>query len=128
MIIKMLEIKNLKLTKYLIPLVFLVASILIMLSGRVLKKTYHGDEIPGMLDSIATNIKDEEWNEAIKATKVIKTRFTKITKLIQFSVERDQLEEFKLNLALLEGYLDTNDEKNAVATVYLLKQYWQELG
>ena len=116
-----------KVFKFLIPIVFLLVAVLIMISGKFLKNAYHGNQIPTFLDEISIDIKEDKWDEAINKTDIIKTRYNKIIKLIQFSVERGALIEFKDNLSILAGYLNSQDENNAQAIVYYLKSKWKDL-
>ena len=117
-----------KIIKIIIPTLFLIIAILIMRSNKVLKNAYNGQEIIGIFDEITVDIKANNWDEAISKTKEIKTGFVKISRLIQFSVEREELDEFYSNLARLQGFLDIEDDDNAVATVYVLKNLWEDLG
>lgn len=114
--------------RFIIPILFLILATILMESGSFLKKTYNGDKIPESLDNIINDINIDNWESAeIKASN-IKTIFDKSSKLIQFSVERNEIFEFKYNLALLDGYIHSQDKSNVIAQVYLLKENWNELG
>lgn len=113
---------------YLIPIIFLILAIGIMESGNFLKNIGKGDKIPEILTDIESEINNDNWEIAETKVLEIRTIFNKTYKLIQFSVERDEIFEFKYHLALLEGYLKTQDKSNTIAQVYILHEYWIELG
>lgn len=98
-----------------------------MNSSRYLKNIYNGDEVPEVLTEIEKDINEEKWKNAEDLTIEIKDTFNKVSRFIQFSVERDELVEFNLNLSLLYGYIKSKDSSNAIAQTHLLKEYWNEL-
>lgn len=116
-----------RITKFIFPIVFLLLSISIMESGSYLKKIGKND-VPVLLNEIENNVIEDDWTEAQNKVMETRKKFNKITKIIQFSVERDELVDFKFHLALLEGYISTHDLENSIAQISLLNEYWMELG
>jgi hypothetical protein len=116
-----------KVMKYVIPIAFLIISIFIMLSNALLKNVLRGDEIPVILDEILEDVNNEKWEQAQIKVNEIKTINRNILKIIQFSAERDELNSFNQQLSVLEGYLYTTNQSEAIVSVFLLKAYWLEL-
>lgn len=117
-----------KLMKYFIPILFLVVSVVIMLSSGFLKNAFGGKEIPFILDEVMVDVKNDNWNDANNKVDEIKKVYKKISILVQFSAERNEIENFYHQLAMLKGYVEAKQEGEAIATIYLLKEYWAELG
>lgn len=116
-----------KIIKYIIPLIFMILAIAIMEGGSYLKNTRNGNKIPEILNEIETDINNDDWTKTENKANAIKSIFNNVSKIIQFSVERDELVEFKFNLAYLEGYIKSQDTSNAISQIYVLKEYWKEL-
>jgi ABC-type Na+ efflux pump permease subunit len=119
--------KIMKPGKYIFVIVFLIISVLIMISGNTLKNLFKGDEIPELLNGIKYDLKENEWKSAENKTIEIKEIFNKVTKIIRFSVERDEIYLIKFHLSLLNGYIISHDYSNSLAEVYLLNEYWKEI-
>lgn len=117
-----------KILKYTIPILFLIISIAIIESGFYVKNIGKGKEIPEILNTMETNIENDEWDTATQKAEKLREIFKTQSRLIQFSVERDEIFQFIFNLALLEGYLKTKDHSNCIAQIHILSEYWKEFG
>jgi uncharacterized protein YfkK (UPF0435 family) len=112
-----------------IPIVTLAIFVLIMLSGNYLKKPLgEEDNIPELVQLLTQNIYDEEWAAAAENTEKLRNVWNKITKRVQFSSERYEINGFSMNLARLRGAIMAKDKANSLSELYEAYEHWKELG
>jgi hypothetical protein len=112
-----------------IPIVTLAIFILIMISGNFLKRPLgEEDNIPELVQLLTQNIYDEEWEEAADNTKKLTNVWNKITKRVQFSAERYEINSFSMNLARLRGAIMAKDKANSFSELFEAFEHWKELG
>jgi len=112
-----------------IPICTIVIFILIMQSGIFLKYSSVGDDnIPKMIEKIMENISEEHWEEANKNTADLKEAWSKIVFRIQFSTERNEINDFSVSIARLEGAILARDKSSAFMELKEALQHWMYLG
>ena len=115
---------------YLIPILTLAIFFAIMNGGLILKNSI-GERDQHFLKyyaDIKACINDEQWEQAIDYCQKLKNAWNKRIPLIQFSVERDQINGIDISLARLTGYLEARDKAGALAELYEAKRHWDDLG
>lgn len=117
-----------KLLKRIIPFLFLLVSIIIMEGGVYFKKIGDGDKIPAILNEIEDVVYNDDWEEAENKVNLLVNTYNKVSRLVQFSAEREALMNFKIHLFLLKSYIESKDQKEAKAQVALLITYWDNIG
>ncbi len=107
----------------------LVLFIIIMGSGVFLKNpiTNHDDVIK-QLNLIEQSVTAHQWKEANQQIDEQFTIWGKVKNRIQFSVERDFLEEIEGDLATLKGAIVAKDLKKSIEISEKIKVIWRDLG
>ncbi len=117
-------IKMNKFIGYLIPVILLLIFIFIMNSSDFIKDKNIHDNI-----NILNNyLIDEEWNEARIHFHKLKNRWDKNVKLLQFSVERNEIRNINSGIARLQGSLIAQDRASALIELNNIKAVWSQLG
>ncbi len=117
-----------KVVKILIPIIFLILSVFIMEGGRFFKNLGEGKKVNEIIESIKLDLEKENFTDAKNKIFELKRIFNYKTKIIQFSVERDEIYEFTISLVKLENYIENKERNDAITEIDVLKEYWNELG
>lgn len=111
-----------------IPIVTLALFIAIMLSSTYLKGPLTKDDnIPQVIEGIMDNVNNENWKEVEKDTRQLEGTWNKVTKRIQFSAERDEINFFNANIARLRGAIMAQDKSDALIELNEAYQHWKDI-
>lgn len=80
------------------------------------------------LTQIEDSIRNERWVQATEELKEAKETWKKIKPWIQIDIDHDYVHELEENLAKLEGYIDTKEKPDALATMLLIHETWEDIG
>lgn len=108
-----------------LPTLTLVFFILIMNSGQTFQAR---DNILTYLPQVRSNINEDQWDKASQNLKSIQSAWGRVVKRIQFSVERDEINNLQHSLARLKGYIEAQDKSGAYAELEEVKETWEDLG
>lgn len=112
-----------------IPLVTLVLFILVMLSGDILKKPLAGDDnVPQSIETVVQDLKHENWEAAEKSTDHLNSVWEKVTNRVQFSAERNEIEDLSMNIARLKGAIQAQDKASGLMELSEAYEHWESLG
>lgn len=112
-----------------IPIVTIICFILLMLSGNYLKNSFGKDDnIPELIQVITEDINNERWEAANNNTEKLDEAWNKIVKRVQFSSERDEINEFSFSLARLRGAIKGKDRASSFSELSEAYEHWKELG
>ena len=118
--------KFLNITLTILLLSFFIAT---MLSGNFLKRSIvNGNSVPEWINLIIHDIELEQWDEANKKTSELSNSWDKIVKKVQFSSERDEINNFSVNISRLQGSILTQNKNDAILELYEAYEHWDELG
>lgn len=118
--------KFINITLTIVLLSFFIAT---MLSGNILKRSVvNGNSVPEWIDLIIHDIELEQWDEANKTTGELSNSWDKIVKKVQFSSERDEINNFSVNISRLQGAIRTQNKDDALLELYEAYEHWDELG
>ena len=107
----------------------MVLFITVMGSGAFIKKPFSkNDDVMKQIRMIEQSVKKSEWDDASSRLDKSFRAWGKVKNRIQFSVERDFLEEMDSELGVLKGAIKAEDEKYAILTVEKIRVLWEELG
>ncbi|HHW13056.1 MAG TPA: DUF4363 family protein [Firmicutes bacterium] len=111
-----------------IPSVILAIFILFMNSGTFFKKYGLTEPVPFYFQRIEQMITRGEWQEAAANLNRLESAWRRAVRLLQFSEERDEINNFQHSLARLKGYVAAEETGGALAALYELEETWADLG
>lgn len=112
-----------------IPAIILLLFIVIMNSGTYLMHPWgFSDNVPGYFPQIYNNISRNQWNQASYDLENLHLAWRRVIKRIQFSVERDEINNFQHSMARLKGFLEARNQPGAYAEIEEMKETWDDLG
>lgn len=117
-----------KFVYYSIPIITLVLFVLVMLSGTYLKKPRSTeDNFPQHLEAVKTHISNEQWDNAASDIDKLYTAWKKVARRVQFSSERDEMNDIDINLSRLRGAIDAKDKSIALVEISEARMHWDNL-
>lgn len=112
-----------------IPTAALLLFMLIMNSGDYLKGLIGGgNNVSGYFSDLKKDIASNQWTKAAVDLEQMESNWRRVVKWIQFSEERDQINNFQHTAARLQGYILARDQAGAYAELEELKETWDDLG
>lgn len=112
-----------------IPIVLLAASICIMQSGPFFKKPRGKEaDIPQLIEQMIEYVSNGSWDNALRELDQLEESWDKIVFRIQFSSERDEINNLDTSIARIRGALEAMDKTNALMELYEADVHWDELG
>lgn len=115
---------------FFIPIVILALFIFVMVSDSIIKRNIMGTnkDVVNFIEITINNIENNQWEKAVKSTKELETAWKKVSKLLQFSVEKDQMDKLEASMARLKGAIRAKDRSNALIELFETKSHWNGLG
>ena len=98
-----------------------------MNSGNLLKQPFQ-DSFLKCLSEAKTHVNERRWDKATRDIKETQSIWDKVVKRVQFSVERDEINNLQHSLARLKGYIEARDQPGAFAELEEVKETWNDLG
>ena len=112
-----------------IPIITLVFFVIVMLSGDILKQPLGGDDnIPQSIETIIQDVSHENWEAANQNTDNLNKVWDKVVTRVQFSSERDEINDLSMNIARLRGAIQAKDKSIAFTELSEAYEHWKELG
>ncbi len=84
--------------------------------------------VPAEINKIESNIVNKNWNQAETELNDLKEDVNNKFKWMQFSIERDEMDQMLLDLTTLSGNIKIKDTSNAINSLYEIKYNWDNLG
>lgn len=112
-----------------LPLLILAIFIFTMKSGDFLKQPLvDGDDVIGTLALVEQSIHEGDWQAAKEQIQQAREGFITVQRRVQFSVEKNELNEIGSSLNRAIGFIDVHDEGGARAEIEEIKFAWEGLG
>ncbi len=112
-----------------IPIVLLIFFVFLMFSGYMLKKPLgQNDDIEQSINDIIEVVNNGFWEEANSKIKDLDKAWDKVITRVQFGSERDEINNFSICLARLQGAVRAKDKPSALMELYEAYNHWVELG
>lgn len=111
-----------------IPIATIILFVLVMQSDVLYKKYFDDNNITNSINSILSDIIEDKWAEADAKTKQLKESWKKVTKIIQFSAERDEIKLIDKNMSRLQGALMAKDKSSAVIELHEALEHWKNIN
>lgn len=112
-----------------IPALTLAFFIALMNSGTFLKKPLgHTDNVPKYFNLLQASIHARRWPKAAEYLNELQSAWRKVVPRIQFSEERDEINNFQHSLARMSGYLEARHQAGALAELKEIEETWNDLG
>lgn len=117
-----------KVVYYSIPIITLVMFALVMLSGTYLKNSRSiEDDFPAHLESVKSDISSEQWDNAASNIDKLYNAWKKVARRVQFSAERDEMNDIDINLSRLRGAIDAKDKSIALVELSEARMHWDNI-
>ncbi|MED1600379.1 DUF4363 family protein [Alkalihalophilus marmarensis] len=114
---------------YAIPILFMIVSFSIMISGMWLKEPLGSDDhLLSYIQNVEENVKAENWEQADQEHQKAQHAWRKISKRVQYSVERDDMMAITEVLSRIEGGIKAKDEPTIMPDIYYFYGIWKDLG
>lgn len=118
-----------KLLLYALPLLFICLAALLLTGGGWLKKPLgHNDDLLLHIEHVETYIDALEWDKAKKAHRKAANAWDIISKRVQFSVERDDMQAIQETIAKIEGGIQEENPSQVYPELYYFYDLWADLG
>jgi predicted HNH restriction endonuclease len=112
-----------------IPIVTLILFILFMISGSMLKQSFgEDDNIPKSIEIVIQDIDSENWEAASKSIDQLSRAWEKVLNRVQFSSERNEINDLSISLARLRGAIKAQDKSGGLEELYEAYEHWRDLG
>jgi len=113
----------------LIPTLTLFIFILLMNSGMFLKNSLGTkDNVPKYFSLLQASIDQGQWTEAANYLKKMQAAWGKVVPWVQFSEERDEINNFQHSLARMKGFVEAHHKAGALAELKEIEETWVNLG
>lgn len=113
---------------YAIPVIILALFITIMLIEPGRTKRVDGDQYLQHIDKLQNQVQAGEWERAGREIKHLRQEFRRIIPHIQFSGERDEINQITITLAQIEAYVSCHDRNEAIASLYVARAHWANMS
>jgi len=112
----------------LLPVVLIAFFILIMNSDFLFREPDNYN-VPDHLETIRRSVLADDWDTVSFELEKMDKKFTEeIFPYIQFSAEKDEMNNLDLNLSRLRACLDMKDKSLALVCIEELKNHWENLN
>lgn len=81
----------------------------------------------GQLIELESSIRNENWKQAGDDLEAAKKAWKKLKPMLQVDIDHDYVHEIEENLAMLEAYIETEEEEDALAHILLIKETWEDI-
>ncbi|HHV34114.1 MAG TPA: DUF4363 family protein [Syntrophomonadaceae bacterium] len=100
-----------------------------MLSGSYLKQPRGKDEnVPGKLALVKENVRNADWESAQQDLEDTEKAWKKVIPRIQFSMERDEINNLGISLARARAAITAKDKAGALMELEEAASHWHNLG
>ncbi|WP_217585805.1 DUF4363 family protein [Lentibacillus saliphilus] len=114
---------------YVVPSAMLFLFVVVMNSGSMLKKPYgQDDRVYEAVKQLETHVKEERWEHAEKDIQYIERAWKKVVNRIQFSVEKDNMEEISQTISHMKGQVYIRDDQAIFEHIYYYYDLWDRLA
>ena len=112
-----------------LPIVTLVFFVMVMLSGDLLKQPLGKDDnLPQSIEAVIQDVNHENWEAANQNTDKLEKVWDKLVTRVQYSSERDEINDLSTNIARLKGAIQAKDKSIALTELNDAYSHWKELG
>ncbi len=118
-----------KIIFYLLPVALLGLFVAIMLSGSYLKQPFGTDDnVPGQISLVKNYVRNADWENAQKEQNNLEMAWEKIIPRIQFSMERDEINQLDISLARAKAAITAKDKAGALMELEEAARHWHNLS
>lgn len=114
---------------YLMPILIIAISIFIMTSGNWIKHSFgEGDKVYETVQSIEKKVKAGQWEGAASDMEYLQKAWHRVVNRIQFSVEREMINQMTEVLYSLKGSIEAEDYPSTQQHISYFEVLWDEMG
>src|SRR5665648_358577 len=86
------------------------------------------DNIPQSIETVVQDINHENWEAANQNTENLNRVWDKVVTRVQFSAERNELDDLTMNIARLKGAIQAKDKAGGLTELSEAYEHWKNLG
>ncbi|WP_179107225.1 DUF4363 family protein [Sediminibacillus massiliensis] len=107
----------------------LACFVAIMISGSYLKEPFgQDDQLYKRMTQLETHITKQDWDRAEADLIYLEKAWDKVSKRVQFSVEKGNMAEISGILARIEGGIVSRDISSTREEIHFFYYQWDEIG
>jgi len=112
-----------------IPIALLALFVAVMTTGGILKQPMkQAEDVVQLIEQLEKDVLSQNWESASDHLEKTKKAWTKIVNRIQFSAERDEINELHKALERTGGFIKAEDKGGAMAELAEARNIWKGLG
>ncbi len=118
-----------KIVAVLIPVLLIVFFILIMIGDPFLKQSFSdNDNVPDIIKEIKADVNNDNWADVKVGADELEEAWHIITSRVQFSTDREVLDDGEVSIARMKGFIEANDKAGTLAELGAVKRHWTDIG
>jgi len=118
-----------KIVAVLIPVLLIVFFILIMIGDPFLKKSFSdNDNVSDIINEIKADVNNDSWADVKVGADELEEAWDIITSRVQFSTDREVLDDGEVSIARMKGFIEANDKAGTLAELGAVKRHWTDIG
>lgn len=112
-----------------IPIVIILLFTAVLGGGSFLKKPFgKEDHLLKSMHDLEELVKKKEWKQAKTKSKYALKAWDQVSNRIQYSVEREYLNDISGIFARIKGGIEAKDDKALLVEIYYFYEVWDNLG
>jgi len=112
-----------------IPILTIALFVFIMNSDIIFKQPLTGkDDVPKSIHLVMVAVENESWKEASVKTDDLSKSWQKVVVRVQYSAEKNEINDFNRCLARLRGAITSKDKSCAIIELSEAYEHWENLS
>ncbi|HEX6972724.1 MAG TPA: hypothetical protein VF234_10945 [Limnochordia bacterium] len=118
-----------RIAAYAVPVVILAGFLAVMISDEWLRGPFSADDdVQAKLERLQQAVIAGDWEGAAREHVALEASLRRVIGRVQFSIERDQINRLRLEIAGLGGAIAARDSAAALVELSEAAAVWQGLG
>lgn len=80
------------------------------------------------LKQTENSIRGEDWEKAKASLEDAEKTWKKVKPLLQIDIDHDYVNSIEEDFVKLDGYIETKEKANSLATILLVEDTWENIG
>ena len=75
-----------------------------------------------------THIRNEDWAKAKTSLKETRKTWSRLKPMLQIDIDHDYVNDIEDNFTKLNGYIETQEKPDSLASILLIRKTWDNIG